>query len=494
MLRKDKLKHVLLFASLLFVIHLPYLTLPFHWDEMGQFVPASLDLYREGLWVPRTTLPNVHPPGLMAILAAVWRVFGFSILSSRLTMLAIGALGVVLCYWLTVRLAGKATRKPALIASLFLIAAPIFYTQSMMVLLDMPAMTFTLAALLLFLNRRYALCAALCVALVLIKETAITAPAVFALWLWLKESKRREALYFMAPAAALGIWLAALHRTTGHWLGNEEFAQYNVGSALDPFHIAFALLARAWFLFVADGRFIGSVALFLGWRLLRGAEWTISFLVAAAQLSVVTVFGGAELERYLVPVLPILYAAMATAAAVYSQRWRWISHSAMLALLVAGWFCSTPFPWPYEDNLDMVDFVRLHQDAADYLEAHAPSARIASAWPFTDAIKHPEFGYVKQPLNSLKAPDLHLTGIGGLGHENFDLLVMFPNKRAVKGSLLDVAPLRDFLRHYYDYEPQASAEEILQGIGFVPIKRWQRRRQWIEIYAPAHLSATLPQR
>jgi 4-amino-4-deoxy-L-arabinose transferase-like glycosyltransferase len=486
MLQDERLKPVLLLISLLFFIHLPYLTLPFHWDEMGQFVPASLDLYREGLWIPRTTLPNVHPPALIAVLAVVWRVFGFSILSSRLTMLAISALGVILCYWLTARLAGKAAGKPALIASLFLIAAPIFCTQSMMVLLDMPAMTLTLAALLLFLNRRYSFCAAVCVALVLTKETAITAPAVFAGWLWLKERKRREALYFIAPAAALGIWLAVLHRATGHWLGNEEFAQYNVGSALEPFHVAFALLARAWFLFVADGHFIGSVALFLGWRLLRGTEWTVASLVAGAQLLVVTVFGGAELERYLVPVLPILYAAMATTAAVYSRRWRWISHSAMLALLVAGWFWSTPFPWPYEDNLDMVDFVRLHQAAAQYLEAHAPSARIASAWPFTDAIQHPEFGYVKQPLNSLKAPDLHLSGIASLGRDNFDLLVMFPNKRPVKGSLLNVAPLRDFLRHYYDYAPQASAEEIRQGIGFVPVKRWQRGQQWIEIYAPVY--------
>ena len=72
---------VIFFPALLIAIHLPYLKLPFHWDEMGQFVPAALDIYREGSWVPRTTLPNVYPPGLMAILALIWRVFGYSILS-----------------------------------------------------------------------------------------------------------------------------------------------------------------------------------------------------------------------------------------------------------------------------------------------------------------------------------------------------------------------------------------------------------------------------
>jgi 4-amino-4-deoxy-L-arabinose transferase-like glycosyltransferase len=471
-------------GALLISIHLPYLRLPFHWDEMGQFVPAALDIYREGLWVPRTTLPNVHPPGVMAILAAVWRVFGYSILLSRLTMLAIAAVGVALCFRLTRRLTGGKSAMPAVMASLFLIAAPIFYTQSMMVLLDMPAMTLTLVTLLLFLNRRYELCAAACVALVLIKETAITAPAVFGAWLWFKERRRQQALYFAAPALALGFWLSVLHQATGHWLGNEEFAQYNVGSALEPFHIFFAMLSRAWFLLVADGHFIGAIALIAGWRLLRSQEWTIVFLVAGAQLLVVTVFGGAELERYLVPVLPILYAAMAAAAVVYSRRWRWASQCAMFALLVASWFWSSPFPLPYEDNLAMVDFVRVHQDAAQYLEERYPSARIASAWPFTDAIKHPEFGYVRQSLRALKAAELHADSIAALGSDNFDLLVMFPNKRPVKGSLLDIPPLREFLRHYYDYEPQASAEEIRQMVGFVPIQRWQRGSQWVDLYAP----------
>ncbi len=32
-----------MFAVFLAAIHRPYLKLPFHWDEMGQFVPASLD-------------------------------------------------------------------------------------------------------------------------------------------------------------------------------------------------------------------------------------------------------------------------------------------------------------------------------------------------------------------------------------------------------------------------------------------------------------------
>src|SRR5271169_3792042 len=81
-------------AAFLVTIHLPFLRLPFYWDELGQFVPAALDIFQKGAWIPRSTVPNVHPPGLMAYLAAVWSVTGYSIAATRLAMLALAVLGV----------------------------------------------------------------------------------------------------------------------------------------------------------------------------------------------------------------------------------------------------------------------------------------------------------------------------------------------------------------------------------------------------------------
>ena len=37
-----------LFAIPLFAIHMQLLTLPFFWDEHGQFIPTALDLLRQG--------------------------------------------------------------------------------------------------------------------------------------------------------------------------------------------------------------------------------------------------------------------------------------------------------------------------------------------------------------------------------------------------------------------------------------------------------------
>ena len=256
-----------------------------------------------------------------------------------------------------------------------------------------------LAALLLFLDGRYAWCAVAATALVLVKETAITTPMVFGAWLLFREKRVREALYFFAPAVALGMWLVELHRVTGFWLGNDEFTQFNVNQSLEQSHLLYAVAQRLYVLFLADGRFLGAAALLVGWRFLRGKDWAVAGLVALAQILVLTIFGGAVLDRYLLPVLPILYAAMAVAASAFTRNIRRISQLAMLALLVVGWFWNPPYPFPYENNLAMMDFVHLQQEAAHYLDDHAANQRIASVWPFTDAILKPALGYVQRPLN-----------------------------------------------------------------------------------------------
>jgi len=475
------------FAVFLVALHVPYLRMPFHWDEMGQFVPAALDLFRDGAWVPHSTLANVHPPGVMAVLALVWRAFGYSILSARLTMLAIAAFAVLCAFLLAIRLSRQASLQyrgmPAFAAVLLLIASPLFHAQSMLVLLDLPAMSLTALALLLFLNARYAACAAAATALVLTKETALTTPLFFAAWLWFHDGKRREALYFAAPAAALAVWLVVLRHSTGHWLGNAEFARYNVSDALSPLHILATLVRRVWFLFVSDGHFLGTLAIFLGRRILRGRDWNIALGVAAAQVAAVTLFGGAGLERYLLPALPVLYAAVAAAALVYPVRWRTASHAAMAALLVLGWVWNPPYPFPLENNLAMTDFTGLQKDAAAYLQAYAPDRRIATTWPFTDALEHPEFGYVERPQPIVKMEDFTTQALSQLDPASYDLLVVYPRDTFATGSPSESAPVREFLRRYYSYHPPPTEDEIRTTLGLSPMMRIQRRGLWIEIYA-----------
>lgn len=474
----------LAFTALIVAIHAPYLKMPLFWDELGQFVPAALDIFQRNAWIPQTTLPNVHPPGVMAYLALVWSVFGYSIPATRLAMLIVASAGALFAFLLAIRLSRGTAGAPAFAALIFLIASPIFYAQSMLAQLDMPAMTLTALALLLFLEERFAASALASTVLVLVKETSISTPLVFAAWLWFHDRRRREALYFLAPAIGLGAWLFMLHRATGYWLGNADFGRYNVSDSIQPVHLLRAAARRIYFLFLADGRFLGTLALFAGWRVLRGREWTIAFLVSGAQLLVVTVFGGAALDRYVLPLFPVLYAAMAAAASVYRPRWRWITQPAMAALMVVAWFWTPPLV-PFENNLAMTDFVNLQQEAASYLEAYAIDKRIASAWPLTDEIERPEFGYVQSKLVvTARAEDFSLTNLADLDRSKIDVLVVFPRAMPLDGGAFDYNFVRDTLHRVWGYEPPASAEQIKAGLGFTRVARWTRRGQWIEMYLP----------
>jgi hypothetical protein len=197
---------------------------------------------------------------------------------------------------------------------------------------------------------------------------------------------------------------------------------------------------------------------------------------------VVVLFGGAVLERYLLPVLPIVYIAMAAAASVYPGSWRRLSHVVMIALLVAGWFWNPPYPFPFENNLAMVNFVRLQEEASAYLEAYAPNQRIASAWPFTDAISHPEFGYVQRPLKAVPVPGFSLTTLASVDRASYVILVVYTRVWPVEGNFLDVGPVRAILRRYFDYQAPATEEQLQLGLSLVRVVGWERAGQSIAVY------------
>ena len=157
----------------------------------------------------------------------------------------------------------------------------------------------------------------------------------------------------------------------------------------------------------------------------------------------------------------------------------------MVTLFVVGWFWNPPVPFPYEDNLAMVDFVRLQQEAAGYLEDHAAGQRIATAWPFSDAISHPDFGYVRRPLNlTVVTGGVRLANLAKLNPKNFDVLVLYSAEWSVKGRLLDYHPIRSLVSAFLDPNVNATNDEIRSTLGFVPALRWTRGGQWIELYLP----------
>jgi hypothetical protein len=465
--------------ALLLLTHYPLLHLPFYWDELGQFVPAALDVYNRLSWVPYTTVPNVHPPGLMAFLAAVWSLAGYSITSTRAAMLLFGAAGLVAQWHLTRRLSDNSA--PASLSALFLFACPLFFSQSMMAQLDMPAMALTTIALVLFLDRRYPLCSAVCCAAVMVKETAIVAPALFG-FLLLRRRQTRDALLFTLPLAPLLVWLIELKRATGHWFGNPEFTDYNLFYPLNPVRLVLALLRRGYYLLIGSGHIIGSIALLLWLRKKRISDsWRIVFAFVAIHVAVITVLGGAVLERYLLPVLPILYAAFATAIWQFPRKFRSLTALALTACLLAACFINPPYPFPMENNLAWTTFVTLDQQAARYVESSAPTAIVATSFPVAGELRRPEMGYVTHPLHVLEINDFRAANLTDKVRSHADAVVAYSVLWDPLHTLNNPA-WKNLLTRFYGYIPAATLDQIPQLTGMHSAFRICASGQCVEVF------------
>jgi len=478
------------FTLVVFLTHAAYFDLPYFWDELGQFVPAALDIFHDRAWIPHSTVPNAHPPGVMAYLAAVWDVFGYSIPATRVAMLLLASCAALFTFLLAIQLCRGLLGAPAFAPALLLLLDPLFYTQAMMAQLDMPAMLFTVLALLLFLQDHHRAAALVCTVLVLAKETGALLPLILLLALLADPSRRKFAAYYFAPFAVLGVWFLVLWRATGHLLGDAGFTHYNLGYALNPVRASLCLVRRIYYLFLADFRWVGAAAIALAWKkthIYANRAWRITWLFIAAHVLMVSLLGGAELERYLLPVLPLVYIAMGAGWSALRPIWRNASITVVAAGLVAGLFFNPPFPFPFENNLAMADFVELHRSAAQFLEKSYPNRRIYTAWPLTQALRDPAFGYVHAKLSAAETGDFRISTLRGVDPKNVDVLVLYSRTWEPEWSILRFGIVEQFLRRFYQYEPQINTEQVREHFGLVPIERWTRRGQWIEIYSRALL-------
>ncbi|HWB86784.1 MAG TPA: hypothetical protein VG675_21745 [Bryobacteraceae bacterium] len=479
-----------LFGLVVFLSHLPFLSLPYYWDEAGQFIPSALDIFREGQWIPHSAVPSIHPPAVMAYLAACWKVAGFHTVVTRSALLLVAAFAVLAAFLLAIELSKEVRGAPAFLAVTLLCVSPLFFAQAMLAQLDAPAMLFTTLALLLFLQDHIALCAVVTVVLVMVKETGLVAPLVFALWL-AHERRWRDMLIFAAPAVALGFWVAILFHQTGHWTGNAEFLRYNLYFQLHPVRLAVTFLRRLYFLFIANFHWVGTLAIVYAWRRTRvfpARRWQIAWWMVAAHVVMLTVLGGAALERYLLPVLPIVFAAMAASLTVLPRLPRLAFSVVLVAGLAAGNFVNPPYPFPYENNLAVTDFLSLQAETAAYLSQWYPQARISTVWPLTMELARPVLGFTSQALEVQPLPDFSLRTLNSLDWSRVQVFVLYSRDWDPPFNLVHYTSVKDFWKRFYGYVPNASMSEGRARVPFPLAADFERRGQWVDVYVnPAFL-------
>jgi hypothetical protein len=164
---------------------------------------------------------------------------------------------------------------------------------------------------------------------------------------------------------------------------------------------------------------------------------------------------------------------------------RYLAPVALFGGLLLGVFWNPPWwPFPHENNLSMTGLIRLHQAAGEYLEGTRPSAKVVTAWPLSDALRRPEFGYVRRPIMVEGIPDFRRSSVLRLAPGSFDILLLYSRNWEPPLSLLRLAPVERFSARYLDYEPRITATECEKLLSLKREVRWSHGGHWLEIWVP----------
>lgn len=499
---------LVLFAIVLIASHLPLLRLPYFWDEAGYYVPAARDLMAGSL-IPHSTPSNAHPPLVLAWLAASWKLVGFHPATTRCVMLLLAAFSLLGFFRLAktvsnVAVAGWAT----LLTAIY----PVFFAQSSLAQVDLPAAGLIFWGINSYLRKRYLACATWLSAAVLAKETAVLAPISLIVWEALRfvfgrkheeesqpettelSASLRRMIFLLAPLIPLGIWYAYHYARTGFVFGNPEFLRYNAQATLHPLRILLALLLRLWQVTVYMNLYLLTIACALAMRQpaieeLNGPRPRIAvsaqlkFLtIAAVHVLALSVIGGAILARYLLPIVPLVILICV------STVWRRLGMSNLVlgivaAAFIAALFVNPPYGFAPEDNLAYRDFVLSHQRAERWLQEKYPNARVLTAWPASGELTKPDAGYVSKAMRIVQIENFTQEQLVSAAEANseFDVALVFSTKYEVHSLLDGWKKWQEWKARYFDFHSDMPPEIAAALLGGRLVYVERQRGQWIAI-------------
>ena len=518
---RDALLSFLVAFAALVLTHLPLLTLPYFWDEAGYYIPAARDLLLTGNPIPHSTAANPHPPLVIAWLAGMWKLFGYSPVVTHIAMLVFAALALAGTYHLARRVAN---REVAFAAALLLFLYPVFFAQATLAQLDVAATAFTVWGLLFYLEDRKPACVVAFSLAALAKETAILAPLALLAWelvCYVRRSRpntanlcpvlrdqTNQSAFLLVPVAPLFGWLMFQYGRTGHILGDPEFVRYNLTSTLSPARFGLAVLQRLWQLAGHMEMYVLTVATLLALffpalperrqgrviempdepplrqriAIATQAAFGVVALVYVLALSLV---GGAVLARYMLPAVPLLIIVCVSTLRRRVAVWKWVVGTVAAGSCLAL-FINPPYRFAPEDNLAFRDYVQMHQRAARVLSQRYRGARVLTAWPASDELSRSWLGYVDQPMPVVRIENFSVAEIAGASRRSdYDVALVFSTKyQPPGGSPLDWIPWwRRAHEKYFDFHQDLPPEMVAQWLHGNLVWGERSGGQWIGIIA-----------
>jgi len=513
---------LLVFFLLLVAAHARLLRLPYFWDEAGYYIPAARDLLAGSL-IPYSTPSNAHPPLVMAWLALAWKFLGQSPLVTRIAMLALAAFSLAGFFRLARSVANAVVASSA---TLLVAVYPVFFAQSSLAQVDLPAAGLIFWGLEAYFRKRRTAIAIWFSLAALTKETAILVPAGLCAWELLtrvlpwKSSEGMELqctrkdtketvgilLALVVPLAALAAWYTYHYAHTGFVFGNPEYLRYNLQGNLTPLRIVLAFLLRLWqavgylnlylltlacviaMRYPAQAISAGSKKNEVGagdaFRPRIGIPIQLAFLtITAVYVLAMSVLGGALLARYMLPIVPLVILICVSTIWRRLRFWKFVL-AIIAASFVAALLINPPYGFSPEDNLAYADYIRLHQGAESFIETEYPRARVLTAWPASDELSRPYLGYVQRSLKVVRIEDFtaeHLMAASD-ARSSFDLALVFSTKYQAPRSLFDRWRVwQEWKTRFFGYHVDLSSGAAASILGGELVYKDERQGQWVGV-------------
>lgn len=515
-MRQPRWHPALVFAVIfvaIFLLHASLLSLPYFWDEAGYYVPAARDLLLTGSLIPHTTASNAHPPLVLAWVALWWKIAGYAPAVTRSAVLVLAAFSLLGVFRLSERVANT---QIAVASTLCVAVYPVFFAQSSLAQVDLAAAGLIFWGLVAYLDDRPVSIATWFSLAALAKETAIIAPIALAGWeiLRLLSAKRaapqrssarenegvptasgKRTLALLLPAIPLIAWYGYHYAKTGYVFGNPEFFRYNVAATLSFSRFGLALGLRLWQVFGYEHLWVLTLAMVLAmWlpplpqdgttrpRIAISVQLVFLVIIASYVFSMALI-GGAVLARYMLPAIPLVIIASV------STLWRRVPYwpafvGVVVAAFVLAWFVNPPYGFAPEDNLAYRDYVHLHEDGEQFLEARYPMAKVLTAWPASDELAQPWLGYITRPVQVVRIEDFSLEQVLSAAdfRSHFDAALVFSTKYQPAHEMLDHWKGWEALKtRYFGFHRDLPPAAIARLLGGRIVFSEERKGQWIAV-------------
>jgi len=508
-----------LIFTVIWLLHITLLRLPYFWDEAGYYIPAARDLWLKGQLVPSSTVSSGHPPLVMAWLAFWWKFSGYTPAVTRTAMLLVAAFGLTGVF----RLARQVANTSVAVAALALTAIyPVWFAQSSLAHLDVAAAAFTFWGLASYLRDQRWRAIAFFALAALAKETAIVAPLTLFVYeriapLAVQSLRSRRtgtnvafehsvALPFprpgwarsvalLASAVPLTAWFLYHHAHTGVFFGNPEFFRYNVQATTNPLRILLALVQRFWHAFGYLNLFVlvAAAGMAMLYKPLGAAEGEqrkrIAISVQAifatlilAYVIMLSLVGGAVIARYMLPVVPLVIIVCVSTLRRRISWWPWACAVVGLTFVLAL-FVNPPYRISPEDNLTYSDYVRLHHAAAQIIEKKSPNARILTAWPASDELTRPWLGYVSKPVPVVRIDNFSLPQIepAARARDQYQFAYLFSTKLEPANPMFGAPFWIRLQERFFDYHRDLPPQMAANVLGGRIVYQAERGGEWVAI-------------